>query len=238
MLQTVYSDADFLAVIKQRKKVLGVFWGVTLAYAALCVGMLIYYIGLPYNAAEQALPKWLVWIASALYVIFLFPYMGIKYHRVNCYYKLLYTISEGIKNEEKCYFAFFAEKDLQKENVDVISCVFKTWNAKKQEWMEREVYFDVEKDWPDLEQGDLVRYVVQSNFLVRYDVLVRQALTAEELGEDDSYYEDDEEGEGVVANADENAVEAIVAGEENAVEATVTGDENGEETATGKAAND
>ena len=104
--------------------------------------------------------------------------------------------------------------------------------------MEREVYFDVEKDWPDLEQGDLVRYVVQSNFLVRYDVLVRQALTAEELGEDDSYYEDDEEGEGVVANADENAVEAIVAGEENAVEATVAGDENGEEAATGKAAND
>lgn len=230
MLQTVYSDADFLAVIKQRKKVLGVFWGVTLAYAALCIGMLVYYIGLPYNAAEQALPKWMVWIASAIYVIFLFPFMGIKYHRVNRYYKLLYTISEGIKNEEKCYFAFFAEKDLQKENVDVISCVFKTWNAKKQEWMEREVYFDVEKDWPDLEQGDLVRYVVQSNFLVRYDVLVRQALTAEELGEDDSYYEDDEEVEGVAANGDENAAEATVAGDESGVQAVAAGDENGVQT--------
>ena len=59
--------------------------------------------------------------------------------------------------------------------------------------MEREVYFDVEKDWPDLEQGDYVHYVVQSNFLIRYDVLQRQALTAAELGEDDSDYADDEE---------------------------------------------
>ena len=80
---------------------------------------------------------------------------------------------------------YFAEKDLQKECVDVISCVFKTWNKKKQEWMEREVYFDVEKEWPDLEQGDFVHYVVQSNFLIRYEVLQRQALTAEELGEDE-----------------------------------------------------
>ncbi len=236
MLQTVYSDADFLAVIKQRKKVLGVFWGVTLAYVALCAGLLVYYIGLPYNAAEQALPKWFVWIASAIYVIFLFPFMGIKYHRVNRYYKLLHTISEGIKNEEKCYFAFFAEKDLQKENVDVISCVFKIWNAKKQEWMEREVYFDVEKDWPDLEQGDLVRYVVQSNFLVRYDVLVRQALTAEELGEDDSYYEDDEEeGENASDGGDENAAGTTVVGDDNTAEATVAGGESG---SAGEAAND
>lgn len=198
MVQTVYTDADFLASVAQRRKIFGIFLTVTFVYAAFCIGWLIYYIGLPYNDPMQTLPKWMVWIASALYVVFTFPFMGIKYRRVNCYYKLLYTISEGIKNEEKCYFAFFAEKDLQKENVDVVSCVFKTWNKKKQEWMEREVYFDVEKEWPDLEQGDFVRYVVQSNFLIRYEVLQRQALTAEELGEDDSeYFDDGEDAENV-----------------------------------------
>ena len=190
MVQTVYNDADFLAVITQRKKILSVFYVITVLYAAFCIGWWIYFMGLPYNHPMQALPKWLVRFASVAYVLFLFPFMGIKFHRVNRYYKLMYTISEGIKNEETCYFAFFAEKDLQKEKVDVISCVFKTWNKKKQEWMEREVYFDVEKDWPDLEQGDLVRYVTQSNFLIRYDVLQRQALTAAELDEDEADYAD------------------------------------------------
>ena len=203
MVQTIYKDADFLAAVTQRKRVFGVFLTVTLVYLAFCIGWLIYYIGLPYNDPMQALPKWMVWIASALYMVFTFPFMGIKYHRINRYYKLLYTISEGIKSEEKCYFAFFAEKDLQKESVDVVSCVFKTWNKKKQEWMEREVYFDVEKEWPDLEQGDFVRYVVQSNFLIRYEVLQRQALTAEELGEDDSDYMDDEENDENIEKTEE-----------------------------------
>ena len=188
MVQNVYNDNDFLAVITQRKKVLGVFFAVTAVYAAFCIGWLIYYIGLPYMDAMQALPKWMVGIASVLYVFFLFPYMGIKYHRVNNYYKKLYIFSEGIKAEEKCYFAYFAEKAVQKESVDCISCIFKTWNKKKLEWMEREVYFDIEKEWPDLEQGDLVHFVVQSNFLIRYEVLQRQALTAEELGEGDANY--------------------------------------------------
>lgn len=196
MVQTVYNDADLLAAVKQRKKVLGVFWVITLVYAAFSIGWWIYYMGLPYADPMQALPQALVYVATGLYVLFLFPFMGIKYHRINRYYKLLCTISEGIKTEEKCYFAFFAEKDLQKENVDVVSCVFKTWNKKKQEWMEREVYHDVEKEWPDLEQGDLVQYAVQSNFLVRYEVLERCALTAEELGEDEEDYAD-EEGETV-----------------------------------------
>ena len=193
MIQTVYEDKDFLAVIAQRKRILGVFFAVTAVYAAFCIGWLIYFIGLPYADPGQALPQWLVGIATVLYVVFLFPFMGIKFHRVNRYYKLLYTISEGIKGEEKCYFAFFAEKNVQKEYVDVVSCVFKTWNKKKQEWMEREVYFDVEKEWPDLEQGDFVHYVVQSNFLIRYEVLQRKALTAAELGEDDADYENDED---------------------------------------------
>jgi len=193
MRQTVYCDKDLLNVIAQRNKILSVFFAVTFAFAAFCIGWLIYYWGLPYEDPMQTLPKAMVYIATGLYVIFLFPFMGIKYSRINHYYKLLCTISEGRKTEETCYFAFFALKDLQKEKVDVVSCVFKTWNNKKQEWREREVYFDVQKEWPDLEQGDLVRYAVQSNFLLTYDVIERKALTAEELGESDEDYDDDED---------------------------------------------
>lgn len=193
MRQTVYCDRDLLNVIAQRNKILSVFFAVTFAFAAFCIGWLIYYWGLPYEDPMQTLPKAMVYIATGLYVIFLFPFMGIKYSRINHYYKLLCTISEGRKTEETCYFAFFALKDLQKEKVDVVSCVFKTWNNKKQEWREREVYFDVQKEWPDLEQGDLVRYAVQSNFLLTYDVIERKALTAEELGESDEDYDDDED---------------------------------------------
>lgn len=184
-MQTIYSDYDFLDATKQRARILGVFFAVLISYLAFCVAWLIYFIGLPYADPMQWLPKMCVFVATAAFIVFVFPFMGIKFHRVNKYCKFLYYVSEGRKHEETCYFVGFAKTDLQKDNVDVISCIFKTWNRKKCEWMEREVYFDLEMEWPDLEQGDLVHYIIQSNFLIEYEVLKRGALQEEEADEDE-----------------------------------------------------
>lgn len=107
--------------------------------------------------------------------------MAIKFSRINRYYKLLRGFSDGLKNEEKNYFYCFEEKSLQKDNVDVIGCVFETWSKKKSEWMEREAYFDVEKQLPALESGDYVRYIVQSNFILQYEILEHKALEFAEV---------------------------------------------------------
>ena len=118
----------------------------------------------------QSLPKTVMFIATALFVVFLFLYMGIKYHRINKYYKMVYYLSEGLKNVEENYFVGFELNDLQKDSVDAISCVFRTWSYKKKEWMRREAYWDVEKRLPPFEKGDLVKYLVQSNFIVAYEI--------------------------------------------------------------------
>lgn len=175
-MTTVYTDDDFNAVYNQRRRIFHVFMGVTIFYAVFCLAWLIYFITLPYKHSMQNVVRACVFTASALYVVFLFPFMGIKYHRVNKYYKMVYYLSEGLKITETSYFVCFAKQDLQKDNVDVISCIFQTWNKKKCEWMEREVYCDPEKPFPDFEKGDFVRYVTQSNFLVQYEVLKRHAI--------------------------------------------------------------
>ena len=162
--------------------------GISFAYLAFCVAWLIYYISLPYEDPMQALPKTLVFVATAGYIAFLFPFLAIKFSRSNRYYKMLGYVCEGIKTEEVNYFYRFQEKTLQKENIDVISCIFGTWNKKKQEWMEREVYFDAEKPLPDFGEGDYIRYVAQSNFIVQYEILERHALEFEEYDEEDEEY--------------------------------------------------
>jgi hypothetical protein len=192
-MQSVYTDADLLAVYKQRKKVLGVFWLVTLAYMAFCCVWWIYYMSLPYNHSMQNVCKWAVFIISPIYVISLFPLMGIKYSRVNRYFKALKGFSSGRKNVEKNYFYSFEKHNLQKDNIDVTYAVFESWNKKKQEWMEREAYCDPEKPLPDFGSGDFVQYVVQSNFIVQYRVLERGVLQFEEEYEDDEMQEEDTE---------------------------------------------
>ncbi len=197
-MQTIYTDADLLAIYKQKKKVLGIFWAITLVYAAFCISWLVYYISLPYNHSMQNLCKWMVFIVSPIYVIALFPLMGIKYSRIRRYYKALLTFSSGRKNVEKNYFYCFEKHNLQKDNIDVTYAIFEAWNKKKQEWMEREAYFDCEKPLPDFGSGDLVQYVVQSNFIVQYRIIERSVLEFEE--------EDDFEEDG--KKSDENKDEA------------------------------
>lgn len=190
-MTSVYSDADYLAVYKQKKRIFGVFYAVTFVYLAFCIAWLVYYISLPYADPMQTLPKTCVYIASALYVVFAFPYLAIKGSRIRRYFKLMTYLSDGLKGEEKNYFYAFEKKLLQKDNIDVWGCVFETWNKKKQEWMDREAYWDCEKPLPEFDSGDFVQYIVQSNVIVQYQILEKKALEFEEIDEDEEYDEDD-----------------------------------------------
>ncbi len=180
MMISVYKDADYLSTCKQRKRMLGVFWAATVAYLAFSLAWLVYHISLPYKDPMLYLPKLCVITASIVYVVLIFPFMAIKFHRVNRYYKLLGYLSEGLKGEEKNYFYCFEEKALQKDNVDVMGCVFETWSKKRKEWMEREAFWDKEMPLPSFNSGDYVQYIVQSNFIIQYDILQKQALEFEE----------------------------------------------------------
>ncbi len=190
---SVYKDADYLSAYKQKQRIWWTFVGVTAAYAVFCVAWWIYYLSLPYKDAMQNLPKWSVYVASAVYVVWAYPFMAIKFGRARKYFKMLTYVSLGMKNEETNYFYCFDEKPLPKDNVDVLACVFETWSKKKSEWLEREAYFDVEMPLPPFESGDYVRYIVQSNFVIEYDILQKKALEFEEVDEYEEYEDVEEE---------------------------------------------
>ena len=181
---SVYNDADYLSAYKQKRRLFWAFMSVTAVYLAFCVAWWLYFISLPY-VASKFWPKACVFTATVLYATFAFIFFAIKYSRVRRYCKMLGYVCEGLKMEETNYFYRFREKELQKDNIDVSACVFETYSRKKQEWMEREVYHDEEKQLPPFEEGDLVRYISQSNILVQYEILQKRALEFEEEYEDE-----------------------------------------------------
>ena len=177
---SVYSDADYLAAYQQKRRIFYAFLLITLVYLGFVLGWVFYHTTLPYADPRQALPRVIVYVASAIYVVLIFPFLAIKYSRCRRYYKMLGYVCEGLKMEELNYFYCFREKTLQKDNIDVVGCVFETWSRKKQEWLEREAYFDPEKPLPEIENGDLVEYITQSNFIIQYNIVEKQALEFEE----------------------------------------------------------
>lgn len=183
-MTSVYNDYDLLNVYKQRRKIFNVFLAVTGVYVAICLVCLLFYMSLPYNDPMQTPISMVVYLATPPYVVFLFPYMGIKYRRVNRYYRVLVQLSIGRKNIETHYFYRFIKNRSQKDNVDVHFSVFGVWDTKNKEWRERESYLDAEKPLPDFQEGDNVRYVTQANFIIQYDVLERGVVEFEEVDEE------------------------------------------------------
>lgn len=180
-MEKVYTDADYLAIYNQRRKVLAFFYLVTGVYLAFCIGLLIFHITLPYADPLDALPRGLVYLASIGYALFAFPYLTIKYRRVNSYYRLFKHFGEALKMEETYYFYGYVEEPVLKGHVDAYSCVFATWNKRAHEWMEREIYVDAEKPLPPFERGDMVHYVTQSNFLLAYEIVEKHAIELDDL---------------------------------------------------------
>ena len=181
---SVYTDADYLSAYEQKRRIFYGFLLITLVYVGIALGLVFYHSTLPYADPGQKLPRVIVYGLSIVYIVLIFPFMTIKYRRSKRYYKMLFHVSESIKMEELNYFYGFREKSLQKDNIDVVGCVFETWNKKKQEWLEREAYFDPEKPLPEIESGDLVQYVTQSNFIIQYHIVEKRALEFEEEDEE------------------------------------------------------
>ena len=76
---SVYKDADYLAVYKQKKKIWALFLAVTAGYLLFCGAWLAYHISLPYEDPMQLMPKIFVWVATGVYVIFAFIFFPLAF---------------------------------------------------------------------------------------------------------------------------------------------------------------
>lgn len=164
---TIYDDDDFFAAYRQYKRIIFVYALIAVIYAAGVIAIGATYISLPYGDSNQTLLKVIFGIITGIFVIFSYPYLGVKMRRSAAYYKLLKGASVGIKETNLAYFDRIDDWEV-KDRVDVNVLVFKTWNGKKREWDERKQYIDAEKDVPEFKENEEVLTVTYGNVIISY----------------------------------------------------------------------
>lgn len=165
----MYSDKDLWEAMRQKRRILSVFFAVTAVYFAGLIALIVYYVSLPY---EDPNGTWVIWVASiltAFYLFFTFPYMGICFKRSRAYCKMLRYISLGLK-EYACLPFSEIDNWITHDGVDVNVAVFLIPNAKKNEPMHRQIYVDGEKDFPAFREGERARMILQGNLLIEYEI--------------------------------------------------------------------
>ena len=140
-MTVIFNDSDLLSAYSQKRKIFWFYMLVLAVFAALCITCLVVFMNMPYKAPAQAIPKWIVYVASVLFVIFSFPYLGIKYLRIRKYYKLIAYLSVGLKQVNESKFLRYEDYET-KDGVDLYILIFSEWNAKKSEYMDRKIMFD------------------------------------------------------------------------------------------------
>lgn len=164
----LYDDSDFWNVRIQRKKLLWGFLGVTIAVFLALVGLVTYYIMLPYKDPNRTWVTAVTCVIVGLYLIFLFPYMGISFKRCNAYYKAMRYISVGLKETATLPFEYVDDWTTH-DGIDVNVAVFAVKNIKRDEVMHRQIFIDGEKDFPPFEEGKTYKLVSQGNLLIEYE---------------------------------------------------------------------
>ena len=153
-------------------------------FVVLCLTCMIIFVNMPYKDPAQAIPKWIIYVASVLFIVFSFPYMGIKHARIRKYYKLIAYLSVGLKQVNESKFLRYEDYE-NKDGVDLYILIFSEWNTKKSEYMDRKILCDKEKPLPQFQCGDIVRYLTQGNLMVAYEVVGHDDEFVEEKGKEE-----------------------------------------------------
>lgn len=171
-----YTDAERVSAKKQNKRVLIGYFSVFGVYLAISVAFFVYYLTLPYigykdTAHTVSLLKTAHYTLTAVFVIFSFIFLGIKYKRTRRYYKMCNNLSTGLRETSTGSFLEYDESIQDKDGVDFKSLVFIEWNKYKKDFYERKVLVFYEKPFPEIPLEANVSYVTQGNVLVAYEIL-------------------------------------------------------------------
>ena len=174
---TEYFNGDELvAAKKQRKKLLTVYFTVLAIYLLLTAASVIYHTTLPYSGYRDTahtitLIKLVEYTATGIFVIFSFVFLGIKFKRVNRYYRQCRNMVVGLKETSTGSFLEYDENVQDKDGVDYKSLIFIEWNKYKKDFFERKVLVFYEKPFPEIPVSANVTYVTQGNVLLSYEIL-------------------------------------------------------------------
>ena len=171
-----FKESQYERAKKQKKITLGVYLTVAAIYFAFTVFCVIYYTTFPYLTYADTKSrintlKAVHYSVTAVFVIFSFIYLGIKFKRVNRYYKLCRHLSEGLKETSTGSFLEYDENIQDKDGVDMKSLIFIEWNKYKNDYFERKVLVFYEDEFPEFNEKNTVKYITQGNVLISYEIL-------------------------------------------------------------------
>lgn len=167
----IYSGREYESVIKQRKNSRIIFYVLLGLYIAAFATLFVFFRMEPAeHDSTVKLIKWITILLSALFFIFAYFFIGIRLSRIKHYCNFLSNVQRGMKVKNEGTFVRFSKEKKVKDKVDYYSMTLLEWSNKEQDYLERYVLLDTEKEFPPFQKGDKIYYITVSNVLCEWEI--------------------------------------------------------------------
>ncbi len=171
MENSLYGKEDFESTALQKKKAWTIYWLVLSLYVLCSIGLVVFYTMLPWKSKYIITVKLIHYVITTIFIIFSFIYHTITLGRVRKYYKVLTGIEIGETVENVGTFIRYEESIEMKDRHDFRSIIIEQWSSKKQDFYERKILVDTEKDFPKFKLGENIKCYTHANILLGFDRL-------------------------------------------------------------------
>lgn len=186
-MNNYFTEQEYFNADKQRKNCLLVYCATAVVFLLVSVLNYIIFASQPYGSNKLNFIKAIQFTISAIYVVFSFLFLGIKYKRVNKYSKFCKRLIKGKKQTSELDFFEFDDRVTMLDGVECKTIIFLEWNEYKKIYFERKVLVFYEKEFPQIPENAFVKMVTQGNFLISYEVLEIREYSEEEKPQPPEY---------------------------------------------------
>ena len=149
----------------QRKGVIILLVSIVALYILCSAGFMWWHSTLVIQSPTMTLVKAIHYVLTAIFVVAFFIVFGIKYRRVNKFYKKCIDMETGLTEENIGSFIEFDDTIQTKDGVEFTSAIFLEYKERKNDFYERKVLLFCDLPKPELRTGVNLRYVTQGNVL-------------------------------------------------------------------------
>ena len=171
----LYDGSELSRESKKKKLWFTIFWIVTGIVIAVSAALFVYFCMQQYEWSGRAGLMWIQIAIVAVYATVSYGFFSLKYRRQKAYCKMLKNLRDGLKEIDTGEVLGVAAEQKVKEGVDFDAILVLQWNENKQNYFERKILVDCEKDIPPVKERDILHFVTQANMLVSWEVLKRPA---------------------------------------------------------------
>jgi hypothetical protein len=156
--------------IKNKRSKQRTIYIIVLVIAVLLVtGIYVYFSTEPYGSKSRT-PLLIALIAIIfLTIVYSFLHFDILYGKLNKYYDFLVCNALGIRVTKKVTVLSVSFDTVTKDNLDFYSIVVLDWSDTQNDFVERTLYIDCEIKDVDLKEGEIIKIVTNSNYLLAYE---------------------------------------------------------------------